>query len=176
MSNIRDSIDIINNMLVQHSSLDFGEKDYTDILNEEERLALQNLISSYEKENKDNNDLRKLYRRTAEKLAENNKRELADYFLAQIDEVPTFTVDESIDYYSEYYRLLKVIRDIKAYTQWHIESITETIADYIDDDKEGNKHYIGELKEEREHWKDIIRITENKKLYMHDIIDYKGNN
>lgn len=175
MSNIRDSIDIINNMLAQHSSLDFGEKDYTDILNEQERLALQNLISSYEKENKDNNDLRKLYRRTAEKLAENNKKELADYFLAQIDEVPTFTVDESIDYYSEYYRLLKVIRDIKAYTQWHIDTLTEDIADYIDDDKEGNRHIIGSLKEDREHWKDITRIMKNKKLYMDGIIDYKGS-
>lgn len=69
----------------------------------------------------------------------------------------------------------QIINTIIEYAQWHIESITETIADYIDDDKEGNKHYIGELKEEREHWRDIIRITENKKLYMNDIIDYKGS-
>lgn len=69
----------------------------------------------------------------------------------------------------------QIINTIIEYAQWHIESITETIADYIDDDKEGNKNYIGELKEEREHWRDIIRITENKKLYMNDIIDYKGS-
>lgn len=69
----------------------------------------------------------------------------------------------------------EVIKNIRDYAQWHIDSITETIEDYIDDDKEGNKHYIGELKEDREHWKDIIRIIENKKLYMNDIIDYKGS-
>ena len=69
----------------------------------------------------------------------------------------------------------QIISNIKEYAQWHIDSITETIEDYIDDDKEGNKHYIGELKEDREHWKDIVRIIENKKLYMNNIIDYKGS-
>lgn len=69
----------------------------------------------------------------------------------------------------------QILNDIKNYAQWHIDTLTEDIADYIDDDKEGNKHIIGELKEEREHWKDIIRITENKKLYMDGVIDYKGS-
>lgn len=58
---------------------------------------------------------------------------------------------------------------IKEYAHQEIVNYTETIRDYIDDDKEGNKDYIGELKEDREHWKDIEKILQNKKkeeLYM----------
>ena len=58
---------------------------------------------------------------------------------------------------------------IKEYVHQEIVSYTETIIDYIDDDKEGNKDYIGQLKEEREHWKDIEKILQNKtkeELYM----------
>ena len=57
---------------------------------------------------------------------------------------------------------------IKEYAHQEIEHYTETIEDYMDDDKEGNKNYIKELKEKREHWKDIERILENKpeELYM----------
>ena len=58
---------------------------------------------------------------------------------------------------------------IKEYVHQEIVSYTETIIDYIDDDKEGNKDYIGELKEDREHWKDIEKILQNKpkeELYM----------
>ena len=61
------------------------------------------------------------------------------------------------------------LETIKEYTHQEIVSYTETIRDYIDDDKEGNKHIIGELKEEREHWKDIEKILQNKpkeELYM----------
>lgn len=62
------------------------------------------------------------------------------------------------------------MEEIKEYANWHIESLTETILDYIDDDKVGNADYIGELKEQREHWRDIIRIMNNEKTY----IDYKN--
>jgi hypothetical protein len=57
---------------------------------------------------------------------------------------------------------------IKKYAHQEIEHYTETIEDYMDDDKEGNKNYIKELKEKREHWKDIERILKNKpeELYM----------
>lgn len=58
---------------------------------------------------------------------------------------------------------------IKEYVHQEIVNYTETIRDYIDDDKEGNKDYIGELKEDREHWKDIEKILQNKpkeELYM----------
>lgn len=58
---------------------------------------------------------------------------------------------------------------IKEYVHQEILHYTETIKDYIDDDKEGNKHYIEELKEKREHWRDIEKILQNKpkeELYM----------
>lgn len=61
------------------------------------------------------------------------------------------------------------IENITQYAEWHISHITEDIKDYIDDDKKGNENIIAELKEQREHWKDIIRITKNEKTY----IDYK---
>ena len=61
-------------------------------------------------------------------------------------------------------------KELEEYANWHIEHLTEDIADYIDDDKKGNANIIGEFKEEREHWKDIIRIINNEKTY----IDYKN--
>ena len=62
------------------------------------------------------------------------------------------------------------IEEIRNYAQWHIDCLTETILDYMDDDKVANADYIGELKEQREHWKDILRIMNNEKTY----IDYKN--
>ena len=58
---------------------------------------------------------------------------------------------------------------IKEYVHQEIVHYTETIEDYEDDDKKENKHYIEELKEKREHWKDIEKILQNKpkeELYM----------
>ena len=58
---------------------------------------------------------------------------------------------------------------IKEYVHQEIVHYTETIKDYIDDDKEGNKHYIEELKEKREHWRDVEKLLQNKpkeELYM----------
>lgn len=60
----------------------------------------------------------------------------------------------------------KMINSIKEYAQKEIDVATEDIEDYIDDDREGNKDIIGELKEWREHWKDIIRIMNNEKTYI----------
>lgn len=62
----------------------------------------------------------------------------------------------------------QVLNRIRNYAQWHIDIITEEIKDYIDDDRLGNRDIIGQLKEEREHWRDIIRILEDKtdELYM----------
>lgn len=47
---------------------------------------------------KQNNDLRRIYRNTYQKLRENGNGELACYFQAQIDECPTFYVEPVIDY------------------------------------------------------------------------------
>lgn len=68
-----------------------------------------------------------------------------------------------------YENKIEKIERIKEYVHQEIVSITETIRDYMDDDKEGNKDVIGELKEDREHWRDIERIIEGKEndeLYM----------
>ena len=58
---------------------------------------------------------------------------------------------------------------IKEYVHQEIVHYTETIEDYEDDDKKGNKHYIEELKEKREHWRDVEKLLQNKpkeELYM----------
>ena len=63
----------------------------------------------------------------------------------------------------------KQIDLIKEYVHQEIVHCTETIKDYSDDDKYGNKHYIEELKEEREHWRDVEKLLQNKpkeELYM----------
>lgn len=75
-----------------------------EVVDENFIKALEYILSKFSNLDKTNNDLRLLYRRTAEKLQENGREELAGYFLAQIDEVPTFVVDDDIDYYKEYYK------------------------------------------------------------------------
>lgn len=85
--------------------LNNNNENVTAILDLIDLKELRDLINKNMELDKDNNDLRMLYRRTAIKLKENGKEELADYFLAQINEIPTFTVEDDIDYYSEYYRL-----------------------------------------------------------------------
>lgn len=61
---------------------------------------------------------------------------------------------------------------IDEYVQWHINTLTDDIEDYIDDDKIGNKDIIGELKEEREHWNDVKKLLngETDNLYIKDAI------
>ena len=61
-----------------------------------------------------------------------------------------------------------IINTIREYAQWEIDACTSNIEDYMDDDAVGNKDIIGDFKEEREHWRDIIRIIdgENDKIYM----------
>lgn len=70
------------------------------------------------------------------------------------------------EYNNELGNQVDIIEAIKKYVDEEISSYTETIKDYIDDDKIGNRDIIGELKEQREHWKDIIRIMNKEKTYM----------
>lgn len=56
----------------------------------------------------------------------------------------------------------KIIEWIKDYVQQEIDFRTEDIEDYIDDGRKENENII----EEREHWKDILRIMNNEKTYM----------
>ena len=63
----------------------------------------------------------------------------------------------------------KDIERIKEYAYQEVAHINEDMKDYIDDDRIGNKDIIGELKERKEHWKDMERIIEgkeNEELYM----------
>lgn len=63
--------------------------------------------------------------------------------------------------------LEKSLSKVKEYAIWHIDVLTDDIRDYIDDDRIGNKNVIGEFKEDREHWKDVVKLCENKyDLYM----------
>jgi len=59
-----------------------------------------------------------------------------------------------------------LVEKIKAYANWHIEALTETIADYIDDDRIKNVDIINDFKEQREHWIDVLRILNNEKTYI----------
>lgn len=77
---------------------------------------------------------------------------------------------EGLEMEKENGRLRDKIKELEEIANWHIEHLTEDIADYIDDDKVGNASIIGDFKEEREHWRDINRILNNKKTY----IDYKN--
>lgn len=120
---------------------------YNDQLHDEKTIdcinAINDIISEYEKQikindenykklanlDKTNNDLRLLYRRTANKLMENGKDELARYFLAQIKEVPTFTVDSDIDYYEEYHKLQKE-NELLEFQETQIKNYVEELKKY----------------------------------------------
>lgn len=132
-------------------------------INEKEIKALENLIKVYKEKDKDNNDLRKLYRRTAIKLKENEKEELADYFLVQINEVPTFTVDDDIDYYTEYYKLKEENKTLKNAVSeiFNSEDVTDNyIPVYLVKEK------IEELKEtaDEDNMENFIRISALQEL------------
>ena len=85
------------------------------------------------------------------------------------DTVPNIELEKQINKVLDLIdRLTNIINKINIYTHQEIVHYTEDIRDYIDD-KEGNKYIIGELKENREHWKDIEKIIQNKpneQLYM----------
>lgn len=78
---------------------------------EKEKYALKSLVEGYRDKDRDNKELCRLYERTAVKLQESGKQELADYFWAQIGLVPTFTV-EATDYYREYHKLRAKIEEM----------------------------------------------------------------
>ena len=61
-----------------------------------------NLQQENERLKEQNNDLRKIYINTYKKLLKNENTELAHYFMAQIDECPTFYVEPVIDYAKGY--------------------------------------------------------------------------
>ena len=100
----------------------------------------------------------------------------ASYFLSGMIEQSNYIVDKAYEADKAIDTVLSLIKEqqgeielIKEYVHQEIVHYTETIEDYEDDDKKENKDYIGQLKEEREHWKDIEKILQNKskeELYM----------
>ena len=66
--------------------------------------------------------------------------------------------------------MLEELKEIKELADWHILHLSESILDYKDDDKEKNIYIILELKDQREQWRDILRIINGEETY----IDYKN--
>lgn len=60
----------------------------------------------------------------------------------------------------------KIIKRTENYVKQEIKCYTESINDYIEDDKKANQNIINDLREDREHWKDIIKIINNQEIYM----------
>ena len=116
---IREAIDVLQNSVADYVIGEYCEKCGDRLICENRnedcyfQQAIDKIVSEYKSLDEENNDLRKLYRRTAEKLQDNGKDELARYFLAQINECPTFTVDSDIDYYEGYYSLKAKIEKIR---------------------------------------------------------------
>ena len=116
---IREAIDVLQNSVADYVIGEYCEKCGDRLICENRnedcyfQQAIDKIVSEYKRLDEENNDLRKLYRRTAEKLQDNGKDELARYFLAQINECPTFTVDSDIDYYEGYYSLKAKIEKIR---------------------------------------------------------------
>lgn len=116
---IREAIDVLQNSVADYVIGEYCEKCGDRLICEDKnedcyfQQAIDKIVSEYKRLDEENNDLRKLYRRTAEKLQDNGKDELARYFLAQINECPTFTVDSDIDYYEGYYNFKAKIEKIR---------------------------------------------------------------
>lgn len=93
--------------------------NYNRITVEDSQCAktVLNLLEKQQKEierlDKDNNELKRIYKNTAEHLAKIGNTELSNYFYAQIDLVPTFYVGDIIDYYEEYYKQKKIIKELE---------------------------------------------------------------
>ena len=114
--------------------------------------------------------LRNLYYFTSSKI-KNKKLSLQDLCGFDLGYLNVETIQKSVEGLVNLYEQEKEKnKELEEYANWHIDHLTEDIEDYIDDDKIGNASIIGEFKEEREHWKDIIRIMNNEKTY----IDYKN--
>jgi len=115
--------------------------------------------------NKENNDLRELYQRTYKHLYEIGNEELARYFLAQIDECPTFYVEPIVDYYEESRRLNNIIKelekDLEKEWNYYNQICFNTHAEFDDEEqvnrfwkeyghKETIKYYLDKLNELKE--------------------------
>lgn len=142
-------------------------------MNEEEAIRIckkiikqNNEIVKQTRKNKDINAMQLTANCDKESIAIETVLNLLENKDKQIEQYQNMLATNDMLHVIECEKKDKIINSIKEYAQQEIDFATEDIEDYIDDDREGNKDIIGELKEWREHWKDIIRIMNNKKTYM----------
>lgn len=116
--------DIIEILALCDEEIKNNDENVTATLDLQDLKALKRLWDLYNKEIEmknlqtklntaltlDNMDLADIFKRTAEKLRESGKVELADYFLAQIGAVPSWRVDD----YCNWINKNKVYEQIKA--------------------------------------------------------------
>ena len=99
-----------------------GIEPICEILNIDKVNLLVDYITNLQEQN---NDLRKIYKNTYNRLFENGNDELARYFQAQIDDCPTFYVEPIIDFAKEW-------RDYKSRIDRAIEYMdNSTEFDYV---------------------------------------------
>lgn len=89
-------------------------------------------------------------------MEEEIKKAIREEFLN--DWVKNATKQEIVEKLIENDERAKTIENAKWYIHQMIVRIEEDIEDYIDDDKEANKHIIGELKETKKQWKDVEKL------------------
>lgn len=80
--------------------------------------AIETVLQELKNKTEDNLQLINLYKKTARKLKENGKDELADYFLAQIDAIPTFSVGSSYDQWININELEELYNQMKEQTTY----------------------------------------------------------
>lgn len=94
--NLKQAIKNLINYTKKYKNMYESEHRIHEVRNEQ--LSRKELgIQKAKQLEQDNLQLIDLYKRTAKKLRENGKEDLADYFLAQINAVPTFSVGSSYD-------------------------------------------------------------------------------
>lgn len=154
----------------------------TGLLESEERDEYQKsiykalgIIEKQQKEierlDKDNNELKRIYKNTAEHLSKIGNTELSDYFYAQIDLVPTFCVGDIIDYYEEYYKQKEIIKELELEIK-DLKSKTQIISPLYVKENYISKELIREkIKEIEDSLKeDCIALHEFQRLAKIDVL------
>ena len=108
----KKAINDINKELTDEDRREYMSKWFADDLDIIIKL-LERLKDEVKKLDKDNNELKRIYKNTAEHLEKIGNTELSDYFYAQIGLVPTFYVGDIIDYYVEYYKQKEIIKELQ---------------------------------------------------------------
>lgn len=115
--NLKQAIKNLINYTKKYKNMYESEHRIHEVRNEQ--LSRKELgIQKAKQLEQDNLQLIDLYKRTAKKLKENGKDELADYFLAQIDAIPTFSVGSSYDQWININELEELYNQMKEQTTY----------------------------------------------------------